>query len=91
MANASFSWSDSAVLSNVALSVPPGRLVLGVGPVASGKSTLLSGLFGFAQRSCGSSSLRGWGPWGSGSFSGIRLEMIGNSLCEKAVEGLKFQ
>ena len=59
MANASFSWTDSVVLSNMAVSVTPGRLVLVVGPVASGKSTLLSGVFGFAQRTCGNSSLRG--------------------------------
>lgn len=86
MANASFSWSDSAVLSNVALSVPPGRLVLVVGPVASGKSTLLSGLFGFAQRSCGSSSLRG-----QPAYVPQNPQVLNASVCDNILFGAAWE
>jgi len=60
--NASFTWPSSAakvdstsssqtqpVLNDITLSVYAGDLVVVVGPVASGKSTLASGVFGFAN------------------------------------------
>ena len=63
MKNASFSWSavrgSLPVLHEISMDVTPGSLVVVVGPVASGKSTLVSGVFGFAQLVAGKSSLRG--------------------------------
>ena len=63
MKNASFSWSavrgSLPVLHDISMDVTPGSLVVVVGPVASGKSTLVSGVFGFAQVVAGKSILRG--------------------------------
>ena len=76
MKNASFSWSavrgSLPVLHDISMDVTPGSLVVVVGPVASGKSTLVSGVFGFAQVVAGKSILRGrndndmkvWQSWG---------------------------
>lgn len=45
--NTTFAWSeDQAVLQDVTISVKHGHFALLVGPVASGKSTLLKGLLG---------------------------------------------
>ena len=69
MNNASFSWSaipgSLPVLHDISMDVNPGALVVVVGPVASGKSTLVSGVFGFAQLVAGKSTLRGvmLGSW----------------------------
>jgi ATP-binding cassette, subfamily C (CFTR/MRP), member 1 len=41
-----FGWSDSAVLSNVNISVRTGEIVFLLGPVASGKTTLLNAVLG---------------------------------------------
>jgi ATP-binding cassette, subfamily C (CFTR/MRP), member 1 len=45
---ASFSWSTEGplVLNGISLAVKPGQLAMLIGPVASGKSTLLKGLLG---------------------------------------------
>ncbi|KAL0933172.1 ABC multidrug transporter [Colletotrichum truncatum] len=45
---ASFRWKpeSSAILDKVDLSIAPGQLAMVVGPIASGKSTLLKGLLG---------------------------------------------
>lgn len=63
MKNASFSWSavrgSLPVLHDISMDVTPGSLVVVVGPVASGKSSLVSGVFGFAQLVAGKSILRG--------------------------------
>ena len=61
MDNASFSWTDHSVVLDVSMSVKPGQLVVVVGPVASGKSTLVSGVFGFAHLAAGTSQLQGTG------------------------------
>ncbi|KAH8884731.1 multidrug resistance-like protein [Thozetella sp. PMI_491] len=52
---ASFSWAPSAqpVVKNVSLSVQKGQFAIIVGPVASGKSTLLKGLLGEISLSSG--------------------------------------
>ena len=46
-------------LRNVSLSVPPGSLVMVIGPVGSGKSTLLAALTRFLVRDTGSVRMRG--------------------------------
>lgn len=78
MENACFSWSDSAasVVKDVSISVKPGELVVVVGPVASGKSTLVSGVFGFAHLvPPGISKLRG------------RDGRLGDGTCSLDVQG----
>ena len=52
---ASFAWTDDnrPSLSDIDLSIPRGSLAMLVGPVASGKTTLLKGLLGEAQTVAG--------------------------------------
>jgi ATP-binding cassette subfamily C (CFTR/MRP) protein 1 len=50
--NADFCWSpDRPILTDVSLSVPSGQLAMLLGPVASGKTTLLKALLGEASSS----------------------------------------
>ncbi|KAM0458242.1 hypothetical protein ACHAO4_002969 [Trichoderma viride] len=52
--DATFDWSpDRSVLSNVTFSLSSGQLTLLIGPVASGKTTLLKGLLGEVPHSGG--------------------------------------
>lgn len=52
--DATFDWSpDRSVLSNVTFSLSSGQLTLLIGPVASGKTTLLKGLLGEVPHSRG--------------------------------------
>jgi ABC-type Mn2+/Zn2+ transport system ATPase subunit len=48
ISNGSFAWDASSqpVLSDISLAVPKGALVIVVGPVGSGKSSLLSAVLG---------------------------------------------
>jgi ABC-type Mn2+/Zn2+ transport system ATPase subunit len=48
ISNSSFAWDASSqpVLSDISLAVPKGALVIVVGPVGSGKSSLLSAVLG---------------------------------------------
>ncbi|CAE7247979.1 Abcc1 [Symbiodinium sp. CCMP2592] len=48
---ASFSWNGERLhLQEISLTVRPKELVMAVGPVASGKSTLVSGIFGLVRQ-----------------------------------------
>lgn len=57
ISNSSFAWDAAAapVLHDISLEVPQGRLVIVVGPVGSGKSSLLSAVLG-EMAAVGSSS-----------------------------------
>lgn len=56
--DATFDWSpDRPVLSNIGFSLRRGQLALLIGPVASGKTTLLKGLLGEVPHSKGKVSL----------------------------------
>ncbi|KAL7796652.1 P-loop containing nucleoside triphosphate hydrolase protein [Trichoderma ceciliae] len=56
--DATFAWSpDRQVLSNVSFSLNGGQFALLIGPVASGKTTLLKGLLGEVPRSKGKIAL----------------------------------
>ncbi|UKZ85058.1 uncharacterized protein TrAFT101_000933 [Trichoderma asperellum] len=56
--NATFNWSpDRPVLSNVSFSLSRSQLALLIGPVASGKTTLLKGILGEVPHSNGKVSL----------------------------------
>jgi len=44
IAKATFSWGDRPVLNDISLHVPTGSLCIIVGPVGSGKTSLLSAL-----------------------------------------------
>ncbi|CAE7032848.1 ABCC2 [Symbiodinium sp. KB8] len=49
--HASFSWNgERPHLQEISLTVRPRELVMAVGPVASGKSTLVSGIFGLVRQ-----------------------------------------
>jgi ATP-binding cassette subfamily C (CFTR/MRP) protein 1 len=54
--NASFGWTSEAgpVLSSIDLSIPSAKLTMIIGPIASGKSTLLKGILGETPISEGS-------------------------------------
>lgn len=54
--NATFGWTSEAgpVLSSVDLSIPAAKLTMIIGPIASGKSTLLKGILGETPISSGS-------------------------------------
>lgn len=56
--DATFAWSpDRTVLSGISLSLHSGQLALLIGPVASGKTTLLKGLLGEVPHSLGKIAL----------------------------------
>ncbi|CAL1293333.1 unnamed protein product [Larinioides sclopetarius] len=58
---ASFSWSSDSdcVLKDIDLHVPVGKLIAVIGPVGSGKSSLLSALLGELYKKSGSVDLKG--------------------------------
>ncbi|CAL1293325.1 unnamed protein product [Larinioides sclopetarius] len=58
---ASFSWSSDSdcVLKDIDLHVPVGKLIAVIGPVGSGKSSLLSALLGELYKRSGSVDLKG--------------------------------
>lgn len=80
--NASFGWTDGGLeVSNVTFTVKPGELVMLIGPVASGKSTVLKGILGEVPFSRGTHICRGnsrsWcdqSPW-------ISVSVPINCLC----------
>ena len=90
ISGASFGWSQGqTVLSNINLSVVQSQLVLLLGPVASGKSTLLKGLLGEVPETTGkvkllASESLSWcdqTPWLLVSlFCVIMYRMAANSL-----------
>jgi ABC-type multidrug transport system fused ATPase/permease subunit len=57
----SFAWDPltDAIIRDISLSIPAGRLVIVVGPVGCGKSSLLSALLHEMPAICGSVSVRG--------------------------------
>ncbi|KAG8182126.1 hypothetical protein JTE90_002620 [Oedothorax gibbosus] len=60
--DASFSWStdnDERTLKNINLNVPKGKLVAIIGPVGSGKSSLLSAVLGEMCKKGGSIDIKG--------------------------------
>ncbi|KAG8182128.1 hypothetical protein JTE90_002622 [Oedothorax gibbosus] len=62
MKEASFSWSTDngeCTLKNINLSVPKGKLIAVIGPVGSGKSSLISAILGEMSKESGSIDMRG--------------------------------
>jgi ATP-binding cassette subfamily C (CFTR/MRP) protein 1 len=60
IANGTFSWgSDSATLKNINLKVKKGNLTAVVGPVGSGKTSLVSALLGEMEKVNGSANVDG--------------------------------
>ncbi|XP_015787127.1 canalicular multispecific organic anion transporter 2-like [Tetranychus urticae] len=59
--NATFSWSqdEEAVLTNINIEVPQNKLIAIVGPVGSGKSSLLAALLGDLHKKQGSINVHG--------------------------------
>lgn len=60
MKEASFSWAPNSdsVLKDIDLHVPEGKLIAVIGPVGSGKSSLLSALLGELYKNSGSVDLK---------------------------------
>ena len=52
--NGTFAWSNDVVLRNIKLKVPKGSLIAVIGPVGSGKSSLLSAILGEMDKISGS-------------------------------------
>ncbi|GFY18827.1 multidrug resistance-associated protein 1, partial [Trichonephila clavipes] len=61
MKDATFSWTTDSdcVLKNINLHVPYGKLIAIIGPVGSGKSSLLSGILGELFKKSGSVDIKG--------------------------------
>jgi len=65
--NVSKTIGSQTILSDVSLSLEPGRIVCLLGPNGSGKTTLIRILLGLAKPTSGSVSLLGLDPWVDGS------------------------
>ena len=85
---ASFSWNgDKLHLQDVSLTVGSGQLLMVVGPVASGKSTLVSGIFGLVHQveEGGSCQLKG-----QPAYVPQNPQVLNASVRENILFGLPF-
>ena len=85
----SFAWSPSAgpvILQDISLNVPVGSIEMLLGPVGSGKSTLIQGILGNARRVTGSLHV----AHGSLSYCGQASWLMSGTIRDNVTAGSAF-